>query len=118
MGVIFVFVYLIDWTIFESFVAYQTYQSFVPGNFLYDLGIGTNGYKMPLYPLINPAYSGNWWSYFIPNSNGYTNFPWWNTPLGNTTNMSYDIRGDPFPIPRTNFVWNNGTNFPIYNQGP
>jgi len=45
-----------------------------------------------------------------------TNFPWWNTMLGNTTNMSYDLRGDPLIIPRTNYVWNNSTIFPIYNR--
>lgn len=58
----------------------------------------------------------NTYKYYIPWSNGYTNFPWWNTSLGNTTNMSYDLRGDPLIIPKTNFVWNNGTIFPIYNQ--
>ena len=113
--IILVIIYINSDLITESFNAYQTFQSFVPGNWF---GSGTNGYKMPLYPLIDPAYSGDWWSYFIPNSNGYTNLPWWNTSLGNTTNMSYDIRGDPLPIPRTNFVWNNGTNFPIYNDAP
>lgn len=52
----------------------------------------------------------------IPWSNGYTNFPWWNTPLGTTKNMSYDLRGDPLVIPRTQFVWNNSSLFPIYNK--
>ena len=70
--------------------------------------IPLNTYKYPLY-------SQNINGYYIPWSNGYTNLPWWNTSLGNTTNMSYDLRGDPLIIPRTNFVWNNGTNFPIYN---
>ena len=45
-----------------------------------------------------------------------TNFPWWNTMLCNTRNMSYDLRGDPLIIPRTNYVWNNSTIFPIYNR--
>ena len=53
----------------------------------------------------------------FPSCNGYTCFPFWNTALGNTRNMSYDIRGDPTIIPKTNFVWNNGTNFPIHNRG-
>jgi len=48
--------------------------------------------------------------------NGYTCFPFWNTALGNRRNMSYDIRGDPIIIPKTNFVWNNGTIFPIHNR--
>ena len=96
----------LNWDRIDKFDAYQTFQSYVP----------LNTYKNPMYPLINPAYSGNWWSYFIPNSNGYTNLPGWNTSLGNTRNMSYDIRGDPMAIPRTNFVWNNGTIFPIYNR--
>lgn len=83
--------------------SYQTFQSFIP----------LNSYKYPTYPLVN---SFNWFNNFFPISNGYTNLPWWNTSLGNTTNMSYDLRGDPLRIPRTNFVWDNGTNFPIYNQ--
>lgn len=83
--------------------SYQTHQSYFP----------INTYK---YPLVNPADSPYKPGYWIPYSNGYTDLPWWNTQLGNTTNMSYDYRGDPLIIPRTNFVWNNGTNFPIYNS--
>jgi len=89
----------------ENF-AYQTFQSFIP----------YNTYKLPYYPLVNPIYSSYWFGNYIPNSNGYTDLPWNNTSLGNTTNMSYDLRGDPMAIPRTNFVWNNGVNFPIYNE--
>lgn len=91
-----IFFYLNQNILIEKFNAYQTYQSyqsFIP--------------KFPLYPLINQTYYPNW----------YTNLPWWNTLLGNTSNMSYDLRSDPLIIPRTNFIWNNGTNFPIYNQG-
>jgi hypothetical protein len=51
-----------------------------------------------------------WW-------NGYSNFPFNNSRLGNTTNMSYDLRGDPLAIPRTQFPWNNSSLYPIYNQG-
>ena len=112
---IFIFVYPNlnpNWCI-EKFNVYQTFQSFVP----------VNTYKYPMYPLVNPPNSTNSVysnSYFIPyfllGSNGYTNLPWWNTSLGNTSNMSYDLRGDPVVIPKTNFAWNNGTNFPIYNQ--
>ena len=54
---------------------------------------------------------------FIPiNRYGYTNFPWWNTQIGNTKNMSYDLRGDPIVIPKNNFVWMNSTIIPIYNK--
>ena len=55
--------------------------------------------------LFNPYYNYN-----------YTNFPFWNVPLGTTRNMSYDLRGDPIIIPRTNFVWNNSSIYPIYNR--
>ena len=89
-------------SIIEKFNAsYQTFQSFIP----------INGYKYPLYPLITPSYSP-----YIPWFNGYTNLPWWNTSLGNKTNMSYDLRGDPLIIPQTDYVWNNSTNIPIYNN--
>ena len=53
---------------------------------------------------------------YIPYLHGYTNFPWWNTRLGNTSNMSYDLRGDPLIIPKTNYIWNNSSTFPIYNK--
>ena len=104
----YVIIYLNQSNIFEYFSGYQIHQSFVPC---------LNSYKMPYYPLIDSVYSGNWWDYFIPNSNGYTDLPWYNTPLGNKRNMSYDLRSDPFQIPKTNLVWNNGTTFPIYNYG-
>lgn len=83
--------------------AYQTFQSYVP----------INTFKYPMYPLTNST--SNWFYNWFPTFNGYTNFPWWNTSLGNTTNMSYDLRGDPLIIPRTPYVWNNPTTFPIYN---
>lgn len=54
--------------------------------------------------------------FYIHYLDGYTNFPWWNTRFGNTSNMSYDLRGDPLIIPRTNYVWNNSSTFPIYNK--
>ena len=88
----------------EKFDVYQTFQSFIP----------IDTYKFPFYPSI----SSNWFSnFFIPYSNGYTNLPWWNSRLGNTRNMSYDLRGDPLIIQRTNFLWNNGSQIPIYNRG-
>lgn len=101
-----ILIYLNQSLIIEKFNSYQTFQSFVP----------TNAYKYPIYQLINPTLSLYWNRYYIPWNNGYTNLPWWNTSLGNTSNMSYDLRGDPIIIPQTNFVWNNGTKFPIYNQ--
>ncbi len=117
---------------FYPFGGFQTHQSYLTnlGNYFWnpipnnpalaknmDGSILPNTYKYPFsYPIINPADSPYVSGYYIPESNGYTNFPWWNTSLGNTTNMSYDYRGDPLVIPRTNFVWNNGTNFPIYNE--
>lgn len=48
--------------------------------------------------------TNNWW-------------PWWNSQIGTTRNMSYDLRGDPFPIPRYNVgPWNNSSISPIYNK--
>lgn len=47
----------------------------------------------------------------------HTNFPFWNTRIGQTTNMSYDLRGDPIIIPKRNFLWNNSGLVPIYNVG-
>lgn len=104
---ILIFLYLNQNTWIEMFnVAYQTFQSVIP----------INANKFPLYPLTNS--SENWFNRFFPFYNGYTNLPWWNTSLGNTTNMSYDIRGDPLIIPRSNFVWNNSSIYPIYNFSP
>jgi hypothetical protein len=102
---IIVFFYFIQDLLTEMFSAsYQTFQSFVP----------LNGYKYPMYPLTNsPA---NWFYNFFPILNGYTNLPWNNMALGTTSNMSYDLRGDPLVIPRNNFIWNNSSTFPIYNH--
>jgi hypothetical protein len=58
----------------------------------------------------------NFTNFIIPYSNGYTNLPWWNTRIGNTSNMSYDLRGDPIIIPKNQFIWNNSSIFPIYNK--
>ena len=85
-------------------VGYQTYQTYVP----------LNGYKYPTYPLINS--SSNWFYNFFPIFNGYTNLPWNNMPLGTTSNMSYDLRGDPIMIPKTELIWNNSSTFPIHNR--
>jgi hypothetical protein len=32
--------------------------------------------------------------------------------------MSYDLRGDPVVIPKTQFPWNNSSLAPIYNSPP
>jgi hypothetical protein len=46
----------------------------------------------------------------------HTNFPFWNSRLGQTTNMSYDLRGDPVTIPKYPFMWNYSTITPINNK--
>ncbi len=52
----------------------------------------------------------------IPYANGYTDFPFGNTQVGQTSNMSYDIRGDPLIIPKYPFALNYSTLTPIYNR--
>ena len=50
---------------------------------------------------------------------GYENIqncPFWNSRVGQTRNMSYDLRGDPIKIPKQSFMWNNSTLTPIYNK--
>lgn len=44
------------------------------------------------------------------------NMPFNNTRIGQTTNMSYDLRGDPIIIPKYPFMWNYSTLTPIYNK--
>ena len=68
-----------------------------------------------------PILNGNI-SYLFPNNNipilnDYTNLPWWNTPVDTRRNMIYDIRGNPYTIPKTSYIWNNPEVFPISNQG-
>lgn len=47
---------------------------------------------------------------------GYTDFPFWNTQLGTTRNMSYDIRGD-VPIKKMyTGPWLQSSQTPIYNR--
>ena len=46
----------------------------------------------------------------------YTNLPWNNMRMGQTSNMSYDLRGDPFVIPKYPFQFNYSTLTPIYNR--
>ena len=46
----------------------------------------------------------------------YPNYPFWNMRFGQTSNMSYDLRGDPIIIPKYPFMWNYSTLTPIYNK--
>lgn len=49
-------------------------------------------------------------------SNTHTNFPFWNTQLGNKRNMSYDLRGDP-SSPYINWTpFNMASTVPIRNK--
>jgi len=83
---IIVLVIISNTNILENFGGYQMYQQFIP---FYPI----NTYKYP------PTTA--WWNNFgIPISNGSTDLPWNNTQLGVTSNMSYDLRGDPGVIPR------------------
>lgn len=45
-----------------------------------------------------------------------TNWPFWNSRVGQTTNMSYDLRGEPLTIPKYPFMWNYSTLTPIQNK--
>ena len=99
---------------FQQFQQFQPFQQFQQSNSF----VPINGYKYPINQ--NDSWVNfpiNWFYKFLPISDGYTNLPWWNTSLGNTRNMSYDLRGDPVIIPKTNFVWNNSSIFPIHNRG-
>lgn len=111
---IIVFFYIVQDLLTEMFSAgYQTFQSFVPLSGIPLNGVPLNGYKYPMYPLTNSPV--NWFYNFFPILNGYTNLPWNNMQLGTTSNMSYDLRGDPLVIPRNDFIWNNSSTVPIYN---
>ncbi len=46
----------------------------------------------------------------------YPNYPFWNSRIGQTSNMSYDIRGDPIKIAKYPYMWNYSTLTPIYNK--
>ena len=47
----------------------------------------------------------------------YTLFPFWNTRLYSTRNMSYDLRGDIPIYPQYIGPFNNPSRFPIQNPG-
>ena len=51
-----------------------------------------------------------------PPVNNNNNNPYWNPKFGQTSNMSYDLRGDPLIIPKYPFMWNYSTLTPIYNR--
>ena len=52
----------------------------------------------------------------LPSIDSYTNWPFWNMRLGQTSNMSYDLRGDPMVIPKYPFMWNYSTLTPILKK--
>jgi len=55
-------------------------------------------------------------SYYFPILNGYFYDDTYFDPyLRHSKGMNYDIRGDPYVIPKTSMVWNNGTLMPIHN---
>ena len=53
---------------------------------------------------------------YIPEYPYVREYPFWNSRIGQTTNMSYDLRGDPIIIPKYPFMWNYSTLTPIYNR--
>jgi len=61
-----------------------------------------------VYPLPNIPNNSNY-----PN---YPNYPFLNSRIGQTTNMSYDLRGDPIIIPKYPFMQNYSTITPINNN--
>jgi hypothetical protein len=46
----------------------------------------------------------------------YPNWPFWRLGQGQTSNMSYDLRGDPIQIPKYPTMFNYSTLTPIYNK--
>ncbi len=107
--VLILFIIINDHYSMEQFMGgYQTYQQFVPLNPLVPF-VPFNTYKYP---------SSGWFWGGVPYFNGYTDLPWENRLVGTTSNMSYDLRGDPMVIPRqTISPWNNPEVYPIYNSG-
>ncbi len=96
--------------VFEKFGGYQMFQQFVPFYSSDSPFVPMNTYKYP---------SSYWWNQTgVPILNGYTDLPWNNMQQGVTSNMSYDLRGDPLVIPRVQVSpWNNPEVYPIYNTG-
>jgi hypothetical protein len=107
---ILIFFYINQNLLVEMFTnVYQSYQYVAPQN-MYNYSYYPYYQQYIQYPL-NSIYN------LLPISNGYTNFPWWNTSLGMTKNMSYDLRGDPLSILPSNLIWNNPRIYPISNYG-
>lgn len=108
---ILVLIIINDSNILEKFGGYQMYQQFIPFYSSGSSNIPSNTYKYPP--------TTGWWNNLgIPVLNGSTDLPWNNTELGVTSNMSYDLRGDPMVIPRVQVSpWNNPEVYPIYNTG-
>ena len=103
-----------DSNILEKFGGYQMYQQFIP----FYSPTNPNIQNIPSNTYKYPPTSGWWNNLGIPILNGSTDLPWNNTELGVTSNMSYDLRGDPMVIPRVQVSpWNNPEVYPIYNTG-
>ncbi len=102
-------IFIINEPKLENFYGYQMFQQFVPFYSSDSPFVPINTYKYP---------SSYWWNYTgVPVFNGYTDLPWNNMQQGVTSNMSYDLRGDPLVIPReTISPWNNPEVYPIYNN--
>jgi len=65
------------------------------------------------YPVVNSDYNKLFPNFNlsfpypnIPLLNGHTNFTWNNTQYDSRKGMTYDLRGDPYRIPRNNYIWN------------
>jgi len=70
--------------------------------------------EVSYYPYDNINNDNN--NFYDPYLATHTNFPFWNTQMGSTRNMSYDLRGD-VPIPYyMNVPFNMGTRIPIRNR--
>lgn len=52
----------------------------------------------------------------FPTFYDHTDFPFDNMRMGQTSNMSYDLRGDPIKIKKYPQSWNYSTLTPIYNK--
>ena len=87
----------------------RSYELYYENENFYELNYGPyNINPIPIYNSFDP--------YYNPYYNNYTNFPFWNTQIGNKSNMSHDLRGDPIIIPKQYFAWNNSNKYPIYNR--
>jgi hypothetical protein len=78
----------------------------------YLLDVYTEGFQIYWYgPPVNNFNLDN-----FPINDDHTNFPFNNMRIGQTSNMSYDLRGDPIRIKKYPWDWNYSTLTPIYNK--